>query len=283
MTSKFNQMESTDKEEVRRATPLPIQKAKVIRTPSHPTENGYHQVYVKLYYDDSRQRAIVTMGKQGDVSIPEEGEDVFVLFGAADKPVVIDSFYPVDDEFGNKNENVPDYEPGDRIIGNSSGSHLAIRNDGTIEIVTDENQAVNIDRQSAIAHITTTQSIPGDDNYYVVEFDTEEDDKEDLFDPSTHDMTLKHGGAYDVDASVTFQTPGQNNRYTIAIYVNGQQEKRRSLQSSVNAEISPTISMERRLDAGDVVDIRIRHDGGGSRDLEGSKEASEFAIKRNGI
>jgi len=288
MSSKFNQMKQTDEEQVRKAVPMPIQKAKVIQTPDHGHGDGdgrgYHQVYVKLYYDDSQERATVLTGKQGDVSIPEEGDDVYVMFGASDKPLVLGSFYPVDDEYGDPNlESVPEYEAGDRIIGNNSGSYMAIRDDGTIEIITDEYKPVNIDRQSAFAHLTTSQVIPGDDAYYKVEYDLEEDDFEDLFDPTTHDMTVRHDGAYEIDATVAFDSPGQSNRYTLAVYVNGTQEKRKSRQSTNNRELSLDVSADLRLDAGDVVDIRIRQNSGADKALVGSEQTSDFTIERRGI
>lgn len=131
--AKFNQMQKTDGDTVRKETPMPVQKAKVVQVPDHPSDDGYHQVYVKLYYDQSQTRATVLAPTQGDVNVPEEGEDVMVLFGAADKPIVLGSFYPTDDKFGEPNEDlVPEYEEGDRIIGNGTG-YIRIDKDGSID------------------------------------------------------------------------------------------------------------------------------------------------------
>lgn len=288
MTSKWNQMKETDEEQVRKAVPMPVQKAKVIQVPDHSHEEGeargYHQVYVKLYYDQSQERATVLTGKQGDVSLPEEGEDVYVLFGAADKPLVLGSFYPVDDEYGDPNlENVPEYSEGDRIIGNGSGSYFGIRDDGSIEILTEGTKPVNIHFQASVTYLGTDQTVAGDDTYYIVQYDTKESDPEDLFDTSTHEFTPRHDGWYEAEASCEIPAAGQNNRYTLAIFVNGTLEKRKSRQSAVNQELSLDVKLNKELEADDVVDARIKQDSGSSKTIAGLSETTEFTIERKGI
>lgn len=283
MVNKVSQMSATDEEQVRRSVPMPVKKAKVVRTPDHPDEKGHHQVYVKLYEDESQERVAVLTGMQGDVSIPSEGEDVMVLFRSADKAVVLGTMYPVDDVRGEPNEElVPDYEEGDRIIGNVSDSHLAIRADGTIEITTEGVKPINVDRQNASVYLSSAQTVAGDDAYDIVGFDTVIDDAQNLFDAQNNQMVLNHGGTYTVNASVAISDSGQANRYSLAVFINDTEFKRVSQQSTNNKELSVSVRtvINESLSPDDKIDIRVRQDSGTDRDLDGSRVTSEFSITR---
>jgi hypothetical protein len=275
---------SRDEVATQRETPSPLQKARVVSVNDHPEEDGFHTVRVRVYGSPSEQvfTAPVLTPHKGDVTVPERGDDVAVMFGPNDKPWMI-GFWYASDRVADGTLTLPDYEEGDRIIGNGSNSFMSISNDGTITIKTGGDQAIDIDRQDAIAYLSTAQSIPGDDQFYKIEFDTVEHDENDLLDLSTHDATLLHGGAYSIASTVAIPSPGQNNRYTITVYVNGVRKKRKSRQSAVNEELSLDIELNQRLSSGDVVDIRIRQNSGSSKSLNGTSETSVFNIEREGV
>lgn len=273
---------STDPSSTAKDVSPPIAKGRVENVKGMPDNGGYHTVRVRLYRNNNTFIAPVLTPMLGSVWIPRRKSDVAVMFSKSGKPWVIGAWY-APDRVERGNIDIPDYDPGDIRVGNESGSHMTVNNDGSIHIETADKQAVNISKQTAIAYLNSSQSIAGDDNYYQVNFDTEEDNKADLFDPTTGTITLLHGGEYTIEAEITFLTPGQNNRYTIAVFVDGTIIKRRAVQSSVNNEISPTISAHRRFDGGEEIDIRIRQNSGSPHDIEGAQESNHFTIKRDGI
>ncbi len=282
MTSKFNQAARTEPEAVRRSMPLPLQKATVVQSPSHPDESGFHQVFVELAQNDSQERALVLAQKDGDVSVPEIGERVIVGYAQGEKPIVLGSYYPVADEQNESNaDQIPVYESGERIIGNSSGSYIGIRDDGTIDIVTEGTQPIQIDTQAASVSLGNDQTVPGDNTWVTVDFDTVECDREELFD-GPH-FTVRHEGQYFIHSMVEVPEAGQNNRYQIGIFIDNELEKVRSYQSSVNAELSLGVSAIRRIEDDTRIDIRVRQDSGSDKILDGSQLTSEFAIERNGV
>jgi hypothetical protein len=126
----------------------PMQKAKVIGVDDHPDERGFHTVKIRVYGSPEEQtfRAPVIVPHKGDVTVPERGDDVLVMFGPNDKPWVVGYWYAIDRAQDNgSGVEVPDYEEGDRIIGNGSGSHIVIESDGDIRINTNSDGDVYID------------------------------------------------------------------------------------------------------------------------------------------
>jgi len=133
MVNKFNQATSTDQRAVERATQPPLQRAEVIKCFDHPDENGYHQVTVQLYVDGSEERALVLAPKQGEVALPERGEDVLVARDGAGDAIVVGSFYPRVDEQGRSiPDSVPAHECGERILGNGSDGQVRIDDAGNV-------------------------------------------------------------------------------------------------------------------------------------------------------
>jgi len=258
-----------------------ITKARV-KDVNTSAEGGVHTVRVQPYGTNSSFIAPVLMPVQGCVWLPEQGTDVALMFTKENKPWVIGSWY-ASDRINAGNVELPDYEEGDLRLGNSTGSNITVESDGTINIVTVGDKAVNIDKQSAVVYRSTPQTIPNDDTYYKVEFDVVESDKEDLYDITNHQYVLKHGGDYRFSATLMFPAAGQNNRYTLGIFVNGTEEKRRSFQSSTNAEMSLDVSVDKRLNAGDVVDVRVKQNSGSGRDINGSSRTNDFILQRKGI
>jgi hypothetical protein len=260
---------------------MPISKARV-KSVNDSANGGLHTVKLSVYNSNTEEEAPVLMPTQGCVWLPKEGDDVAVMFSKEGKPWVIGSWYAVD-RLDSGNVELPDYEEGDLRLGNSTGSHVTIESDGTINIVSVDNESINIDKQSAVVYHSTAQTIPNNDTYYKVEFDTIESDEEDLYDETNHQYVLKHDGDYRFTATLMFPTAGQNNRYTLAIFINGVEEKRRSFQSSVNAEMSLDVSLDKRLNAGDEISVYIKQNSGSDRDINGSSKTNDFILQRKGI
>lgn len=174
---------------------------------------------------------------------------------------------------------VPDYDmpeglgPGD----------FALVAPGSVRIGTDGYGPINIDHQSATAYLGTDHDVADDGNYHIIEFDTVESDPEDLFDPSSHNFTVRHDGVYEVNATIEIPAPGQQNRFTLSVYRNGTLTKRKSRQSSVDEPLSLDVEYNKRLDAEDVIDIRLLQNSGSPKTVDGTQETSAFNIERKGI
>lgn len=261
---------------------MPVQKAKVMASGDHPGDHAFHSVTIRVYGDDSPYVAPVITPMFGSVWVPKEGQDVAVIFGNNDKPWVIGAWYPVDRVEGD-DVDLPDYQAGDIRLGNETGSHFTVHSDGHITIQTDGFERIDIDHQSATTYLEIDQSVPGDSTYYIVEFDTEEDDPQDLFDTTTHSYIVRHNGRYEASATIEIAAAGQNNLYTLALFRNGSMVKRKSRQSVVNEPLSLNIDFERRLDEGDEIDVRLLQDSGSNKTINGLQESTSFNIKREGI
>jgi len=262
--------------------PLPVQKAKVMAAGDHPEDDAFHTVKIRVYGDQAPYIAPVLTPVPGSVWIPEEGTDVAVIFGDSNKPWVIGSWYALD-RVEDGEVDLPDYEEGDLRLGNDTGSHTTVHNDGHITIQTGGFERIDIDTQSAAVYMGTDQAIPGDSTYHIVQFDSEEDNTAALFDPTAYSYTLMHDGRYEVNATVAIPLPGQNVRYTLGIFVNGSLAKRKSRQSAVNEPLSLDCELNQRLDTEDEIDVRLLHDRGSNSTVEGLQVSNGFNIERKGI
>lgn len=236
-----------------------------------------HSVRVNPRGDNAPVVAPVLTPKYGMHVLPGEGERVTLLYITENVPVVVGGVYLAD------GQDPPEAEEGDVIFGNGTGSEITIHQDGHITIETSQRERIDIDNQSAAAYLDTDQAIAGDENYHIVEFDTEEDDTEELFDPTTHSYTLMHGGRYEVNTTIEIPLPGQNNRYTLGIFVNDTLAKRKSRQSVVNEPLSLDCEMNQRLDPEDEIDVRLLHDRGSDSTVAGTQVSNGFNIERKGI
>lgn len=276
---------SRAEEEVQRDIPTPVQKAKVVSVEDHPDESGFHTVRVRVYGEPDQQyfRAPVVVPHKGDVTVPERGDDVLVMFGPNDKPWVIGFWYALDRAQDDLDTiEVPDYEEGDRIVGNGTGSYLKVGADGSIQIRTEGRQPVDIDHQSASVFMSSEYVIAGDDVYDVLPFDNPDDDPEDLHD-GTDSIVVRSDGQHDIDLSVEVVSPGQNNSYHLAIFKNGSEWKRTSRQTAVNEPMSLSVSTQKKLDEGDVLDARLKQDSGADKTVTSDHVTTEWNIARQGI
>lgn len=279
----MNPHKQTD-EQVRRVVQPPVAKAKVVQARPHDRDDedqkAYHTARVRVYGEQSTQLAPVIVSLPGDAYVPTVGSDVAVMYGPNEKPWIIGSWYAV-----NEDREPPSYQPGDRIIGHpDTESYFKIGKDGHIEVRTEGNQRIDLDHQSASVSLTGANQSIGAGNTDVIEFDTVEDDPESLWDANgDFKMTAAAGGLHRITTSVAIPNPGQNNDYTIAIYVNGTEQKRVSQQSAVNDELSLQATTMERLEAGDLVDIRVTNGSGSARDVLADDATTEFDFRRAGI
>lgn len=261
---------------------MPIAKARVLDAHGMPNENGFHSIRIRVYADNAPYIAPVLSPMPGSVWVPPEGSDVAVLFDQSDKPWVIGSWYALD-RVEDGTVDLPDYEPGDIRLGNPSGSHVTVKNDGVIKVATDSTKRVDIDHHSASVSLEGENQTIASGNTDIIEFDTVEENPEGIWDQSTYQMVAKANGLHRFTASVALPNPGQNNDYTISIYVNGTEQKRITRQSAVNEELGIQVATMERLDIGDAIDIRVTNGSGQSRDILANDATTEFDFRRAGI
>jgi hypothetical protein len=270
---------SNNEEQTRRSVAPPIAKAKVVNAyGTDDTDSGYHTVRVRVYGENSAFQAPVLTSMRGSAELPPVGSDVAVAYGPNEKPWVIGYWYPGD------GEEPPDHKPGERVIGNAlNDSYIKMSADGSIDIVTEGNKEVNIDHQSASIFLDNDYVVPDDDTYYKVPYDTIEDDPEDLYDEANNTIVTLASGLHRLSASVEIPSAGQNNQYSLAIFVNGTERKRVSRQSSTNEALSVQVQTQIRLENNSTVDVRIKNGSNSNRTVLGSPVTTEFNVRRAGI
>lgn len=269
-----------NEEEIEAIVEPPVAKAEVVQAARHDDKvKGFHSVRVRVYGETSTFLAPILTMMQGDAHVPPVGSDVAVMYGPNEKPWVVGYWYATDGD-----AEPPDYMPGERIIGSPlSESFIKIAADGHIEIKTEGLKRVDIDHQTSSVYLTgANQSIPAGNTDKIL-FDTVEEDLEDLWDEANNQMVARADGLHRINATVALPTPGQNNSYSIYIYVNGSPVKRVTRQSAVNEELSLTVVTMELLDEGDVVDIRVENGSGSPKDVLGSEQTTEFDMRRSGI
>lgn len=109
---------------------MPVSKAKVEASAGHPDENGFHTVTIRVYGEHSSFDAPVLPLSIGSAWIPKANTDVAVMFGSSDKPFVVGPWYAID-RVEKGEVDIPDYEPGEVVIGNEEG-HIRIDNNGAV-------------------------------------------------------------------------------------------------------------------------------------------------------
>lgn len=261
---------------------MPISRARVVDAKSMPDGDGFHTVRIKMYGDESTFLAPVLTPMAGSVWVPPVDSDVAVIFTQQDKPWVIGSWYALD-RVESGDQLLPDYNVGDLRLGNHTGSHTTIHNDGHISMETAGTAPINIDTQSGVVHRNTDQVISGDDTYNTIEWNSIEDDDAELYDSTEYQYELIHGGKYNVSATVEIESAGQNNLYVLALLRNEDVVKRKSRQSATNEPLSIDVSMTKILNADDTISVALRQDSGSNKTLKGNDVTNDFVINREGI
>jgi hypothetical protein len=265
-------------DDVRRVSPKSFERARVLEVHS-PTE-GFHTATIKLYESGSQTTAPVLTSGFGDVSLPEVDTDVIVVFGENDEEIIIGSWYPIDRIIQNQ-ITVPDYEVGDRVVGNGSGSVLKIRDDGTIDLTTEGAKPLNTDHQSASAYLDSAQTITANSEQRV-QFNAVSHNFEGLYDTATYEAVLLNDGEYEIKSTIEIQSAGQGNTYTLRIYDNSTVIKRSYRQSSVNESLTLRVSTNEILSAGESIYVTLENGSGKDRTLNGDDIGTEFDIRRVG-
>lgn len=133
---------SNDPGHTRKDVPMSIQRAKVIN--SRPSDERVHQVTIRVFGDEAPYEAMVIPQAIGSVWIPKENTDVAVIFGEADTPWVIGPWY-AEDRVVMGEVDMPDYEPGELVLGNHTDSEIRVDNNGDIHINSGSDGDVYID------------------------------------------------------------------------------------------------------------------------------------------
>jgi hypothetical protein len=261
---------------------MPISRARVVDAKGMPEGDGFHTVRIKMYGDESTFLAPVLTPMAGSVWVPQKDSDVAVIFTQQDKPWVIGSWYALD-RVESGDQLLPDYNVGDLRLGNHTGSHATIHNDGHITIATEGTHPINIDTQSAVVSRNTDQVISGSDTYNTIEWNSVEDGSVKLYNDTEYQYELLHDGKYNVSSTIEVESAGQNNLYTLALLRNEDVVKRVSRQSTVNEPLSISVSMTKILDADDTISVALRQDSGSNKTLNGNDVTNDFVINREGI
>lgn len=137
-----------DVEAVRHAAPMPVQRAVVTSVDGRSGgEGAVHTAIIRVYGDPSPYQAVVLTDSRGDVNVPTEGDDVAVAFGPNEKPFIVGYWY-ADDKVRDGRVDLPDYEPGDRVIGHpKNSSYIRIDKDGDIHINSEGDVFINGTKQ----------------------------------------------------------------------------------------------------------------------------------------
>lgn len=271
-----------DPQHTKRDLPMPIQKAKVMAAGDHPDDNPFHTVRIRVYGDQATYMAPVITPMFGSIWVPKAGEDVAVMFGNNDKPFVIGVWYPVD-LVDSGEVDLPDYEAGDIRLGNETGSHVTVHNDGHIEIVTGGHEVINIDHHAGSVYQGSNYTVTTTDNYEKVPFDTIKTDPEGMFDASTNSFNVQHDGEYGVWGQIDIDTAVDKTNYTLSIFVNDSLVKRKQQQGAKDAPLSIDVRAYEEFEKGDAIDIRFKTGSTSDTILEGSDIGTEFRIERTGI
>lgn len=262
--------------------PMPVKKAKVMSAGDHPEDHAFHSVTIRVYGDNAPYVAPVITPMFGSVWVPKEGQDVAVIFGESDKPWVIGAWYPVDRVEDGAVE-LPDYEAGDIRLGNESGSHATIHDDGSISLATGDHQVIDIEHHSGTAYQSSDYIVTTTDNYELVPFDTKTSDPQNMFDESNYEFNVRHDGDYKIWGQVEMDPAVDKTTYTLAIFVNGVEVKRKRQQGGKDAPLSVEVREFGKLDAGDTVDARFKTDATADVTLHGSEAGTDFRLERTGI
>ncbi|WP_226041165.1 hypothetical protein [Natrinema sp. DC36] len=122
-----------DEQHIQHDIAPPLSKATVMSADSHPDEDGYHAVKIKVRGENSTQMARVLPFTIGSAYVPRQDDDVSVMYGVNDSAWIVGPWYS-SEKIADERANLPDYEPGEVVLGNHTGSNIRIDNDGDIHI-----------------------------------------------------------------------------------------------------------------------------------------------------
>jgi len=133
-----------DENQTKREVTLPFTKARVEAAGSHPEDEAYHTVRVRIYGENHSRSAPVLPPTIGGAYVPRENEDVAVIFDSSNEPWVVGPWYAID-RVENSEVEMPEYEPGEVVLGNHTGANIRIDNNGDIHLNSSDDGSVYID------------------------------------------------------------------------------------------------------------------------------------------
>jgi len=130
-----------------------LEGAVVKRTNSHTEgDTVKHVVYVLPDTMDKTVPADVGINQTGDVQIPNEGSRVMIGYRPNERPFVLAQRYK-------KSDTIPDFEPGERIIGHPlSDSYVKLAADGSVKVFADNNVVINDGQTKAITDVSAAST-----------------------------------------------------------------------------------------------------------------------------
>jgi len=157
----LNPTESGNPDDWRDETTIGLEGATVINTQTHREgDNISHEIYVRPDTMDTDVVADVGINQTGDVQIPQEGSRVIIGYRANERPIVVGQRYSA-------NETIPEFEPGERVIGHPlSDSNIRLATNGSVTVTDDDGTTITLDGAGEITLSTsdgTTVSIANGD------------------------------------------------------------------------------------------------------------------------
>jgi len=123
---------NTDNRRNQRGTMRTFATGTVTSAPEHVSgDKVKHHVQVSPNFTNQSYPAEVPITQNGDITVPTEGQDVFLIMRPDERMVVAGVRYE-------RGDTIPEYVPGLRRIGHSpTDSHIELRPDGTVYIEND--------------------------------------------------------------------------------------------------------------------------------------------------
>lgn len=129
--------QSTDSDTDSQSDIIGLEGGIVTIAKTHNGDDGVgHHVEVNPDTIDSAITAEVKADQIGDVAIPTEGDRVIIGYRITGRPIILGSRYSISDT-------VPNYEPGERVIGHPlSDAHIRLTSDGTVRMTDDHGNTI---------------------------------------------------------------------------------------------------------------------------------------------
>jgi hypothetical protein len=114
-----------------------LQEATVMFAPDHSEGDGVtHSVVVSPNGKDTQFPVELPVQANGDVHVPTAGTPVLIGYRKGDRPIIVAIRYTSDAD-------IPSFKAGERRIAHhASDSNIYLRNDGAVEIITDDGTSV---------------------------------------------------------------------------------------------------------------------------------------------
>lgn len=122
-----------------------IEQADVLTVKSHQSgDNISHEVQIDSRYFEEPVIAAITVNQIGDITVPTQGDRVIVAYQIDGRPIILGTIYT-------SNDTLPDFEPGERIIGHPmTDSYVRLATDGTIHVEGDGGNTIELQPDGSI-------------------------------------------------------------------------------------------------------------------------------------